>query len=455
MSQADIGADVLRKKEQLHTRRTTMLAQLGRAEQFIVKYEAGRDELEVPLRLESLNVLRASLEETQPALEDLETTNEAKLIAKSIHEKLVHGGGNVTLAVMREEYWPVNGRRRNCFKCARANPAPIHQQIGQLPAARITPSRPFTVTGVDYAGPIYLKAIHKRASPTKAYICLFVCFAAKAVHLELVGDLSTPAFLTALRRFVARRGRPAHLHSDNGKNFIGAKNELHELYQMLSNPREVEKISQACVSEEIIWHLNPPKAPPFGGLWEAAVKVAKSQLYRQLGGSRLSYEDMSTVLAEIEAAMNSRPIVPMSEDPNDCTALTPGHFLIGTSMHAVPDPDLSRIPLTRLDHYQRLQQLFQQFWHHWRTEYLQELQRDTCGHSPNTEIRPGRLAVIVDDFQHPVRWPLARIIAVHPGKDNLVRVVTLRTPKGEFTRPITKICLLPDESTAQLPGNEN
>ncbi|XP_055543152.1 uncharacterized protein LOC129728723 [Wyeomyia smithii] len=130
---------------------------------------------------------------------------------------------------------------------------------------------------------------------------------------------------------------------------------------MLSNPREVEKISQACVNEEIVWHLNPPKAPHFGGLWEAAVKVAKSQLYRQVGGSRLSYEDMSTVLAEIEAAMNSRPIVPMSEDPNDCTALTPAHFLIGTSMHAEPDPDLSEIPFTRLDHYQRLQQLFQQF----------------------------------------------------------------------------------------------
>ncbi|XP_055543151.1 uncharacterized protein LOC129728722 [Wyeomyia smithii] len=223
---------------------------------------------------------------------------------------------------------------------------------------------------------------------------------------------------------------------------------------MLSNPREVEKISQACVNEEIVWHLNPPKAPHFGGLWEAAVKVAKSQLYRQVGGSRLSYEDMSTVLAEIEAAMNSRPIVPMSEDPNDCTALTPAHFLIGTSMHAEPDPDLSEIPFTRLDHYQRLQQLFQQFWHHWRTEYLQELQRDTCGHRPNTEIRPGRLAVIVDDFQHPVRWPIARIIAVHPGKDNLVRVVTLRTPKGDFTRPITKICLLPDETPAQLPVNE-
>ncbi|XP_055623753.1 uncharacterized protein LOC129767157 [Toxorhynchites rutilus septentrionalis] len=356
---------------------------------------------------------------------------------------------------MREEYWPVNGRRlirnviRNCMKCTRANPVPVRQQIGQLPVARITPSRPFIVTGVDYAGPLYLKAIHKRASPTKAYVCLFICFATKAVHLELVSDLPTPAFLTALRRFVARRGRPAHLHSDNGKNIIGARNELHDLYRMLSDQNEVDKILRFCVDEHITWHLNPPKTPHFGGLWEAAVKTAKLQLYRQLGNSRVSFEDLSTILAEIEAAMNSRPLVPMTEDPEDYNVITPAHFLIGSSMHAIPDPNVCEIHLTRLDHYQRLQQLFQNFWHFWRTEYLQELQRDTCKYQPNTEIRPGRLVVIIDNFQHPVRWPIARIAAVHPGKDKLIRVVTLRTPKGLLTRPVTKICLLPDESSVQ------
>ncbi|XP_062541281.1 uncharacterized protein LOC134209304 [Armigeres subalbatus] len=353
---------------------------------------------------------------------------------------------------MREEYWPIHGRRlvrsiiRNCIQCARANPVPVRQQIGQLPVARVTPSRPFAVTGVDYAGPVYLKAIHKRASPTKAYICLFICFTTKAVHLELVSDLSTPAFLTALRRFIARRGRPSHIHSDNGKNFIGAKNELHHLYRRLADQKEVAKI-QFCTEEQITWHLNPPKAPHFGGLWEAAVKVAKSQLYRQLGSSRLSFEDMSTVLAQIEAAMNSRPLVPMTEDPEDYSVITPAHFIIGTSMHALPDPDVSETNLTRLAHHQRLQHFFQQFWHFWRTEYLQELQKDTTRFRANNEICPGRLVVISDEFQHPTRWPLGRIEAVHPGPDGLVRVVTLRTSRGNIVRPITKICLLPTETT--------
>ena len=160
-------------------------------------------------------------------------------IAMHYHLRLLHGGGRVTLAAIRQEFWPIQGRRlvnhivRNCFRCSRASPVPAKQQTGQLPLQRITPSRPFSVTGVDFAGPVYMKAIHKRASPTKAYISVFVCFVTKAVHLELVSDLSTPAFLNALRRFIARRGCPTHIHSDNGKNFEGARNALHELYQML------------------------------------------------------------------------------------------------------------------------------------------------------------------------------------------------------------------------------
>ncbi|XP_055599744.1 uncharacterized protein LOC129748951 isoform X2 [Uranotaenia lowii] len=392
-----------------------------------------------------------------------------KMLAKFYHHKLVHGGGRVTLSVMRETYWPVNGRRlmhiiiRNCIPCTRANPVPAQQQTGQLPLSRITVSRPFNVTGVDYAGPIYLKPIHKRAPSVKGYICVFVCFVTKAVHLEAATDLSTEAFLNALRRFVSRRGRPSDLHSDNGKNFIGAKNELHHLFLMLSNENEQEKIHRSCVEEEIRWHLNPPKAPHFGGLWEAAVKVAKKHLFRQLGNSSLSYEDLSTILAQIEAAMNSRPLVPMSEDPNDLSAITPAHFLIGTSMYSLPDRNLCEVVPNRLTHYQRLQQLYQQFWYHWRREYLQEMQKDLKFRDPNHNLVPGQLVILKDEFQHPVRWSLARISKVFPGKDGLVRVVDLKTSKGVFKRDVTKICPLPmepsnftaeDEQPLNMPHQE-
>ncbi|XP_058816067.1 uncharacterized protein LOC131679372 [Topomyia yanbarensis] len=195
--------------------------------------------------------------------------------------------------------------------------------------------------------------------------------------------------------------------------------------------------------------MNPPKAPHFGGLWEAAVKVAKKQMYRQLGNTRLNFEDMTTLLSQIETSMNSRPLVPMTEDSSDLSCLTPAHFLIGASLQVLPEPDIRHIALRRLDHYQHLQQLNQQFWHHWRTEYLQELQRTTKMCNPNTDFLPGKMVVIVDEHQIPVKWPLARIVALHPGEDSLSRVVSLRTSRGIVRRPITKICLLPVENAEQ------
>ncbi|XP_055632604.1 uncharacterized protein LOC129773080 [Toxorhynchites rutilus septentrionalis] len=374
--------------------------------------------------------------------------------ARHYHLKLIHGGGRHTLSVIRERYWPINGRRlirsviRNCFRCARASPVPANQQIGQLPVSRTTPSRPFTVTGVDYAGPVYLKPVHRKAAATKAYICIFICFSTKAVHIELASDLSTQAFLAVLRRFIARRGRPRELFSDNGKNFVGAHNELMELYIMLTTQRENNNIQSFCANEGIIWHFSPPRAPHFGGLWEAAVKVAKKHLHRQLLNARLSFEDLSTILTQIEASMNSRPLVPLSEDPNDLACLTPGHFLIGSSMQSLPEIDVRNIQLNKLDHYQALQRTYQQFWHHWSTEYLQELQRCTTHNRPNHEFHPGRLVVLVDEMQHPVKWSLARILDIHPGKDKFIRVLTLKTCNGIIKRPITKICLLPHEDSS-------
>ncbi|XP_065084475.1 uncharacterized protein LOC135706750 [Ochlerotatus camptorhynchus] len=222
----------------------------------------------------------------------------SRLIAKSYRQSLIHGGGRLTLAAMREKYWPIHGRRlvrsviRTCYRCARANPVPANQHIGQLPLHRITPGRPFAVSGVDYAGPVYVKPVHKRAAATKAYVCIFVCFCTKAVHIELVSEFSTPAFLSALRRFIARRGLPTDLYSDNGKNFEGASNELDEVYRMLQEETRRHQITSDRTCERITWHFSPPKAPHFGGLWEAAVKVAKRQLYRQLGNSKLSFDDL-------------------------------------------------------------------------------------------------------------------------------------------------------------------
>ncbi|XP_052561950.1 uncharacterized protein LOC120426986 [Culex pipiens pallens] len=371
-----------------------------------------------------------------------------RLMLTYYHLKVIHGGITVTLASVRDEFWPLNGRRavrnaiRRCFRCCRANPQPIQQPIGQLPVARVTANEAFTCTGVDFCGPLYLKPTHRRAASRKCYVAVFICLSTKAVHLELVNDLSTAAFLMALTRFTWRRNKPSHIYSDNGTNFIGAKNVLHQLYQMLQPGPESDKIAKHLADDGIQWHLIPPRAPNFGGLWEAAVKVAKKHLVRQLGNSLLSFEELTTVLTAIEGCMNSRPLTRLSEDPNDLSALTPAHFLVKNMIRPLPEPDVRDVPLNRLNQYQRIQAYSQRFWHRWRNEYLKELQTQYSSNPRRYDLDVGSVVIIKDELLPPARWPLARVLEVHPGPDGVTRVATLRTAGGILKRAVSKICPL-------------
>ena len=352
----------------------------------------------------------------------------------------------MTLSSIREEIWPLNGMRavrsvtRTCFNCVRANPTPIIQPIGQLPISRVTINEVFSCVGVDYCGPLYLRPSHRKAASPKAYVCVFVCMSTKAVHLELAGDLSTTTFLMALDRFVSRRGKPKNIFSDNGTNFIGAKNALHEIYQFLH--KDNNKITNHLSNENIHWHLIPPRAPNFGGLWEAAVKVAKTHLVRQLGTAQLSYESMCTLLTKIEGCMNSRPLLPLSQDPNDLSPLTPAHFLLLRDPQALPESDLQHIPTNRLSHYQLIQKLSQSFWLRWTKEYLTSLHNQRNISRKQHKLSIGDLVIMKDDQLPPLKWPLARIVSLHLGPDAVARVATLRTASGIMKRPVSKICAL-------------
>ncbi|XP_058446764.1 uncharacterized protein LOC131427516 [Malaya genurostris] len=378
-----------------------------------------------------------------------------KSLINFYHRKMLHGGITMTLAVVRDEFWPLTGRRavrsviRRCFRCVRSNPRPIQQPTGQLPIGRVTPNEAFTHTGVDYCGPLYLKPTHRRAAARKCYVAVFICLTTKAVHLELVGDLSTNTFLMALNRFIWRRNKPYHMYSDNGTNFIGAKNSLHQLYNMLQPGPEQNRISKQLAEDGIQWHLIPPRSPNFGGLWEAAVKVAKTHLVRQLGSSTLSYEELATVLTMIEGCMNSRPLTPLSDDPSDLSALTPAHFLVKNMIRPLPEPDIRHVPLNRLTQYQRIQAYAQRFWYRWRNEYLKQLQLQYTVNPRPFNLDVGSVVIIKDESLSPARWPLGRIVEIHPGPDHVTRVVTLRTSSGTLKRSVSKICPLPCTSNLE------
>ncbi|XP_055838382.1 uncharacterized protein LOC129906593 [Episyrphus balteatus] len=265
--------------------------------------------------------------------------------------------------------------------------------------------------------------------------------ATKALHLEVVSDLSTDAFLAALRRFVARRGKCSVIYSDNGTNFQGAARTLCEWYNLVRSEEHNHKISSTLAADGIKWEFIPPHSPHFGGLWEAGVKSVKQHLRRVLGNNVLTFEEISTLLSQIEALLNSRPLCAISD--TDLNPLTPSHFLIGRPYTAIPEPSCLEIPLNRLGRWQLIQNMMQGFWRRWHYEYLTSLQERAKWQKKTPNFKVGDLVVIKEPNIPPSRWALGRILVLHPGEDDLVRVVSLRTKNGIFKRPITKLAILP------------
>ncbi|XP_055922811.1 uncharacterized protein LOC129953595 [Eupeodes corollae] len=314
--------------------------------------------------------------------------------------------------------------------------------MGDLPSQRISQSRPFSNTGCDYAGPFNIKLSKGRNPKTsKAYICLFVCMATKAIHLELVSDLTSEAFLAAFRRFVSRRGLCSNVYSDNGTNFQGARRCLNEMHKLVLSEAYNEEVATSLAKDSIAWHFIPPSSPHFGGLWEAGVKSVKFHLRRVVGATILTFEEMYTVLTQIEAVLNSRPLCVISDQ--DLNPLTPAHFIIGEPFTAVPEPTTLNTPLNRLTHWNHLQNMVQGFWKRWHMEYITTLQERPKWKQQSPNLKPGDLVIIKEPNLPPTKWLLGKITATTQGTDGRVRVATVKTSGGTFVRAITKLAVVP------------
>ncbi|XP_051162210.1 uncharacterized protein LOC127282151 [Leptopilina boulardi] len=303
------------------------------------------------------------------------------LILTQLHKNLLHGGVQLTLYMARTQYWIIGARNlikgiiRKCVTCVRDKARVENQLMGDLPSARISPSRPFSHTGIDYAGLFLVRSSSGRGAKShKAWIAVFVCFSVKAIHLELVDDYTSVAFLAALRRFTSHRGLPTDIYSDNGTNFCGAHRELSHTFKFIMKD---PTIASHMASDGITCHFMPPSAPHFGGLWEAGVKNVKFHLRRLLSNAPPTSEELTTLLCQIECCLNSRPIDQLNEDPESCEALTPGHFLIGSALKTVPAISVLDLPENHLSRWQFYQRVLEQFWRSWSRDYLQSLQQRT------------------------------------------------------------------------------
>lgn len=317
--------------------------------------------------------------------------------------------------------------------------------MADLPTPRVNFTRAFTHTGIDFAGPIYLRSSIGRGKTTyKGYFAIFICLSTKAIHLEAVTGQDTDRFLAAFDRFISRRGLCTNMYSDCDSNFIGARRllgkELHQCLQQIN-----DKVVPLLANREINWHFNPPASPHFGGIWEAGVKSVKFHLKRQFGNHIFNYEELATALCQIEACLNSRPLCPMTNDPDDLNFLTPSHFLANGATLNRLEPSLLHINESKLSRWQHVKYTAQTFWRKYSGEFLSRMQQRSKWNKTNRNLKVGDMVLLCDEVASPIKWPIARVIQIHPGKDELIRVVTIRTTEGIYTRPITKLALLPIE----------
>lgn len=367
------------------------------------------------------------------------------------HKVYLHPGPLLLQALIQLKFWVpglrtlVRKRTFMCLKCYKEKASTFSPKMADLPKERVNPGRAFQHVGVDFAGPLVIReSLRRKAATSKVYICIFICLASKALHLELVTSLSTEAFLAAFSRFTSRRGLPQQVFSDCGTNFQGAANRLREFGKWYCKESTQDDIRHNISKIEVNWNFNPPSSPHFGGIWEAGVKSTKTVLRRVVGETVLTYEEMSTLLTKVEAILNSRPLCPLSSSPEETNYLSPGHFLVGGPIVTPPEPTLLDCRDAGLSRWQHLQKMIQHFWKRWRIEYLSTLQRRGKWTKDSPNPKEGDLVLLKDDNVPVLQWPLARIIRLHPGDDGVVRVMTIKTATSEFKRPAVKLVpLLP------------
>lgn len=299
---------------------------------------------------------------------------------------------------------------------------------------------------MDFAGPFTVHHKGRGSRTTKVYLSVYVCFSSKAVHLDLVENLSTDAFLDSLRRFVGRRGVPAKLYTDNATNFVGARNKMNELWQEVS--RSNATIRDWCRDTfGIEWKFMPPRTPHFGGLHESAVKSFKKHFTSVVASSTLTLWEMMTVVTMVEGVLNSRPLIPLSLCPQDSQALTPGHILIGQPLNALPDPVIEDVGEDFVYQWSKTVMARQLFWRRWSTEYLQSMQHRYKWATEKKNVKLNDLVLLIDKNTPSVTWSVGRVIETFTGKDGNVRVINIRTNNGVFKRGITEVCPMPKEKT--------
>ena len=364
-----------------------------------------------------------------------------------------------TVTAIRQLYWIpairmyVKKLLRRCVTCLRVTGKPYRlPDPPPLPKSRIEDPTPFSICGIDFMGAMYIREGERER---KVYVCLFTCATTRAVHLEVVLDLTVDSFMLAFRKFVSRRSLPRTMMSDNASTYLAAADELEQLLNSTS-------LKQALEGHSVTWKFIPKRAPWFGGFWERLIGLTKQALKKTLGRSFVTLPVLETIVVEVEATLNNRPLTYVSSDVNDVGPLTPAHLLYGRQMTSLPhshneDPEDPEYVISdtqmrkRLTNHARLQQHFQT---RWKKEYLTSLREFHKASGTNVQnVKVGDVVLIHDDGPR-LRWRFGVIEGLIEGNDGLVRAVNIRNNNRVTSRPISRLypleVSLPPDDRAEL-----
>ncbi|XP_045158778.1 uncharacterized protein LOC123524558 [Mercenaria mercenaria] len=393
------------------------------------------------------------------------------LIVEREHKRLFHSGVSQTLSQLRYRYWIPSGRAtvrkilRQCLVCRRVEGGAYKMPpMAPLPRSRVTESTPFSHIGLDYLGPLYIK---DNQTTEKVWVCLYTCMVTRAVHLEMVKNMSTEAFLNSFRRFIACRGKPREVIGDNALHFKLAKHTIEFVWSSILKSEDVQSY---CSSEGISWRFIVEIAPWMGGFYERLVGITKRSLRKSIGRKLLSSDQLITVIKEAEAIVNCRPLVYVGEDINSNITLTPSHFTCLNPNIGIPeceisseDPDFKVIESSAdklLAIWKSGQKLLDTFWKIWKEEYLCSLRERTQTNlkqgKPKVTFNPrvGDVVLIKDNTTRG-SWRLGKVIKLSVSSDGFVRSAEVKiASKKLLKRPLSLLNPI-ETSKLLIPDTES
>ena len=325
--------------------------------------------------------------------------------------------------------------------------------MADLPSDRFQEEPPFTHCGVDTFGPFPIKECQRTL---KRYGVLFTCLVSHAIHIEMTKTMNTDSFILALRSFIARRGNVRSIRCDNGSNFVGAERELAKSFEKMDH-RKIKHFMLNQKADWIVWKTNPPMESHMGGIWKRQIRSARNILASLLRtrSSSLDEESLNTLFTEVEAIVNSRPLVVETiNNVNSEVALSPSHLLMIKSKVVMSPPGAFEKPdLYCRRRWRRVQHICNEFWNRWHKEFLatsQERQKWLVSRR-NFYIRD--VVLLKEDANRNER-KLAKVINVYPEKGH-VRSVQLYVGMSDPSKLLNRVLVRPIDKIVLLVESDN